>query len=230
VKNPLEHNINIIKERIATARDKYNYTHEVKLIAVTKTKPVELIAEAYELGLRDFGENKVQEALQKTASLNHTDINWHLIGHLQTNKAKQAVSFASLIHSVDSLRLAEEIQKHAANSGKVQNILVQVNTSNEDSKSGCEPNDAIELIKKVTDLPNVRINGLMTIGKLTDNKDEIRDCFKLLKSLFEEAKQLNHQHIDIKHLSMGMSDDFELAIEEGSNMVRVGSAIFGQRL
>lgn len=230
MKNTLEHNIKTIKSRIEAARDASSYNHEIELIAVTKTKPVELIKEAYNLGLRTFGENKVQEAFIKCEEFIAADLNWHLIGHLQTNKAKQAVSFASLIHSVDSYRLAQEIQNHSVSAGKIQNVLVQVNTSNEDSKSGCEPHETIELIKQISDMPNLKVNGLMTIGKLTDDKAEIRDCFKLLKSLFEEAKQINHQNLYIKHLSMGMSDDFEIAIEEGSNIVRVGSAIFGQRL
>lgn len=230
MKNTLEHNIKTIKSRIEAARDASPYNHEIELIAVTKTKPVELIKEAYDLGLRTFGENKVQEAIIKSEELTAPDINWHLIGHLQTNKVKQAVKFATLIHSIDSYHLAEEVQKRALSGNKIQNILIQVNTSNEDSKSGVEPENAIELIKQVSDLNNIRIKGLMTIGKLTDNKNEIRDCFKMLKNLFEEAKTIKHQHIELKHLSMGMSDDFELAIEEGTNMVRVGSAIFGQRL
>lgn len=230
----IKNNIEIVLQKISVAKQNANRIDDVKLIAVSKTKPSDLIIEAHKAGQIDFGENKVQEALQKAKNLQELQINWHLIGHLQTNKAKDAVKFAKIIHSVDSLRLAHEINKHAANINKTQEILLQINTSNEDTKSGAEPQEALELLKKVSDLPNVKTTGFMTIGKLTENyneksQNEIRDCFKILKNIFQEAKILKLPNVEIKNLSMGMSGDYEIAIAEGANMLRVGSSIFGGR-
>src|SRR5690606_12700461 len=159
-------------------------------------------------------------------ALDTLDIYWHLIGHLQTNKVKFIIDYVSLIHSVDSIKLADEIQKRASQSSKLIDILVQVNTSGEDSKFGVEPSQAGRICSDIRKLENIRLRGLMTIGKLTENEDEIRENFRLLKNLYDELLPVNNQ---FEFLSMGMTSDYEIAIEEGSNMIRVGSAIFGER-
>jgi PLP dependent protein len=239
----IKNNITDIKNKIAAAKQKAGRVDEITLIAVSKTKSVELIKQALDFGQIDFGENRVQEAFEKFEALqntNYANINWHLIGHLQTNKVKHAVKFAKLIHSVDSFYLAEALQQRlefeAKNNGKQsQDILVQINTSGEISKSGVAPENAIELIKEISQFKRLNIKGLMTIGKLTENYDEksqneIRDCFKICQEIFEFAKQnLYSENLEMKHLSMGMSNDFEIAIEHGATLIRVGSSIFGER-
>lgn len=197
---------------------------EIELIAVSKTFPPEEIEIVNYLGQKNFGENKVQELLTKYEQLPRSDINWHLIGHLQTNKVKYVTSFVNLIHSVDSLKLATEINKRA--SGKKVNILVQVNTSGEDTKSGIEPEEAEKLCDMITSLENISLKGLMTIAKLDGTDDEVRSNFYTLKNLYDK---LSVQHKSFCYLSMGMTSDYKIAIEEGSNMIRVGSAIFGSR-
>ena len=199
---------------------------QIKLVAVSKTFSRKDIADLYELVHRDFGENKVQELNEKEQALRDKDIYWHLIGHLQTNKVKYVIDYVSLIHSVDCIKLAEEIQKRAAQSSKLIDILVQVNTSGEESKYGINPVEAKELCNSITAFENIRIKGLMTIGKFTDDEKEIRNNFKLLRSLYEELEPL---HSDFEYLSMGMTSDYRIAIEEGSNLLRIGSAIFGER-
>jgi pyridoxal phosphate enzyme (YggS family) len=236
----IKNNIITIKQKIELAKQKAGRSDEITLIAVSKTKPVELIEQAYNCGQIDFGENRVQEAFEKAehfqnSNIKYSNIKWHLIGHLQSNKVKHAVKFASLIHSVDSFYLAEALQQRldfeAKNGGKTsQDILVQVNTSAEDSKSGVEPEKAIEFIKEISQFKRLNIKGLMTIGKLTENQNEIRDCFKKLNEIFLFAKyNLYSENMEMKHLSMGMSGDFEIAIEEGATLIRVGSSIFGNR-
>jgi pyridoxal phosphate enzyme (YggS family) len=202
-----------------------NY-EDIRLVAISKTFPAEEISEVHRLGHRDFGENKVQELKSKYDELKSENINWHLVGHLQTNKVKYIADFVSLIHSVDSFKLAEEIDKHAKKAGRRINILVQVNTSDELQKSGIEPADAKNLCKEISVLENVSLLGLMTIGMFTDVEDIIRENFRILKDLFDDLK-VNYP--GFKYLSMGMTSDYRIAIEEGSNMLRVGSAIFGKR-
>lgn len=216
----LKRNIKEACERSGRGQD------SVKLIAVSKTFPAADIKSLYDLGHRDFGENKVQELGEKNTALDTLDIYWHLIGHLQTNKVKYIIDYISLIHSVDSIKLADEIQKRASQSSKLIDILVQVNTSGEDSKFGVEPSQAGRLCTEIRKLENIRLRGLMTIGKLTENEDEIRQNFRLLKNLYDELLPVNNQ---FEFLSMGMTSDYEIAIEEGSSMIRVGSAIFGER-
>lgn len=199
---------------------------EIKLIAVSKTFPVSDISELYELGHRDFGENKVQELNDKEKQLKDKNIFWHLIGHLQTNKVKYVIDYVSLIHSVDSVKLAEEIQRRASGASKMIDILVQVNTSGEESKFGIEPSLTADLCSAIKSFENIRLKGLMTIGKFTDNENEIRDNFRLLRSMYDELKPVNK---DFEYLSMGMTSDYRIAVEEGTNMLRVGSAIFGER-
>lgn len=202
-----------------------------ELIAVSKTHPVEKIKEAYDAGQRIFGENKVQEMCAKQPLLPH-DIEWHLIGHLQTNKVKQVAPFVSLIHSVDSLKLLEEINKQAKKVNRVIPCLLQVFIANEETKFGFDPNELTELIEsdKIASLDGVKVLGLMGMATFTDNKDQVRGEFRNLKSLFDKIKTMNlSSNIEMKELSMGMSQDYEIAIEEGSTLVRIGTAIFGGR-
>lgn len=220
-------NLNLLKNDIfevckRAGRD----ANEVKLVAVSKTFPVEDILTVFNAGHVDFGENKPQEMREKHEALKDKNINWHLIGHLQTNKVKYVADYVHLIHSVDSEHLAEEIQKQAEKREKVIDILVQVNTSDEDQKSGIEPVKAEKLCRYISTLNNIRLCGLMTIGKFTDDTNEIRENFKLLRKIFDELKT---GFPDFKYLSMGMTSDYKIAIEEGANILRIGSAIFGKR-
>ncbi len=203
----------------------------VKLVAVSKTKPVSDIAEAYHAGQRAFGENMVQELVKKQEEL-PKDIEWHLIGHLQTNKVKYIAPFISLIESVDSLRLLQEIDKQAAKNNRTIDCLLQVYIADEDTKFGLEYDELIELLRSATFslLANVRITGIMGIASNTDNERMIRDEFYELKTLFDGIKQSFFRNNDsFRILSMGMSSDYKIAIEQGSNMVRLGSTIFGSR-
>ena len=199
----------------------------VSLVAVSKTKPEEAIMEAYRAGQRIFGENKVQELVRKREALPE-DIQWHMIGHLQRNKVKYISGFVSLIHGVDSLRLLREINKRAAQADRVQDCLIQVHIARETSKFGFDREEISEAMVAIggNELPNIRIRGLMGMATFTEDQDLVRREFQYLKSLFDEFKQ-GITHFDI--LSMGMSGDYLLAVEEGSNMVRLGSSIFGSR-
>ena len=208
---------------------------EIHLIAVSKTFPVEAVASALDFNQLDFGENKVQELTEKQKALEDRILNWHLIGHLQTNKVKYVVPIVYLIHSVDSYKLALKIHTEASKLNKTVKCLIQVNTSGEDQKSGCGVSETLKIVKEISALDNVNIRGLMTIAKMiTNGKDEaekniVRKNFRTLKNLFEEIKSMNIPNVDMKYLSMGMTQDCNIAIEEGSNMLRIGSAIFGER-
>lgn len=199
---------------------------EITLLAVTKTFPVETIQEAYDLGLRDFGENRVQEVIPKIAKLN-ADTRWHLIGQLQTNKINKVIGKFALIHSIDSLSLAEAFSSRLG--GGSQNVLLEVHTSGEESKAGVAPELTLETAEKISKLPGLKLRGLMTVGPLTDNLSKRRDSFKKLKGIFEAIKVTAVGGAGFSILSMGMSGDFEMAIEEGSTLVRVGTALFGPR-
>ncbi len=204
---------------------------ECRLIAVSKTQPVEKIIEAYEAGQRIFGENKVQELVAKQASL-PKDIEWHMIGHLQSNKVKQLVPFVSLIHSVDSFKLLEEVNKQAKKNNRIIPCLLQVYIANEETKFGFDEKEITELIQsnKIASLDSVKIIGLMGMATFTDNTEQVRQEFRGLKNLFEKIKQMKlSSNIEMKELSMGMSQDYQIAIEEGSTFVRIGTAIFGSR-
>jgi len=204
-------------------------TRNVTLVAVSKTKPIEDILELYDLGHRDFGENYVQELIEKEKQL-PKDIRWHFIGHLQTNKVKQVVEFVHLIHGVDSLKLLKEINKQSEKLNKVTQCLLQVHIAQEETKFGLDENEVKEIIDQITTKPfsNANITGLMGMASFTDNTDQARKEFKYLKSL---QTKYNNQTLDVKleTLSMGMTADYTIAIEEGSNMIRVGSLIFGTR-
>lgn len=232
----IRNNLLSIRQKIEdVCADSKRDTCNVKLIAVSKTFPSEAVSAAFESGQVEFGENKVQELVKKYEELKNKGIKWHLIGHLQTNKVKYIVPFVHLIHSVDSIKLAEKINSEAAKIGRVIGCLIQVNTSNEDQKSGCKPEETISIIKVVSGFKNVKIKGLMTIGKMIFNENdpdeaiEVRRNFSLLRDIFHEADSLKYNNVELKYLSMGMTSDFEIALEEGANMLRIGSAIFGQR-
>ncbi|AUD03972.1 YggS family pyridoxal phosphate-dependent enzyme [Spirosoma pollinicola] len=200
------------------------------LIAVTKTKPVELLLEAYEAGCRQFGENKVQEMADKQPQL-PTDVQWHLIGHLQTNKVKYIASFVAMIHSIDSLKLLQEVNKQAAKHNRVIDCLLQIYIADEETKFGLSADEAEALLQapELNELPNVRIVGLMGLATNTDDESKIRGEFRGLKLLYDKLSQIQRPMIRFHELSMGMSGDYRIAVEEGSTLVRVGSAIFGSR-
>ncbi len=221
-------NIAEVREKINIAAKKGNNSN-VTLIAVSKTKPVSDIEEAYTTGIRDYGENKVQELDEKYPVL-PKDIKWHLIGHLQTNKVKYIVDKVHLIHSVDSYKLAEQIEKEAVKHNTEVNILIQVNVANEDTKFGLQYDDTIDEIKKIAKLEHVHIKGLMTIAPFVENPEENRIHFRRLRELSDTIKSLHLKNVDMKELSMGMTNDYEVAIEEGATLVRVGTGIFGNRI
>ena len=218
---PIQENIALVEQRI---------NQRAKLIAVTKTKPVALLQEAYDAGCRDFGENRVQEMAEKQPQL-PVDVRWHQIGHLQTNKVKYIAPFVALIHSVDSLSLLAEINKQAAKHGRVIDCLLQIFIAEEETKFGLSPDESFTLLQNpdLNALTNICIVGLMGLATNTDNEAQVRQEFRGLKKLYDELAQQKRANVVFSELSMGMSGDYELAIDEGSTMVRVGSAIFGSR-
>ena len=201
---------------------------EVKLIAVSKTKPVSALEEAYAYGCRDFGENKVQELVDKYETM-PKDIRWHMIGHLQRNKVKYIVDKVFLIHSVDSLRLAQEIEKEAAKKNITVNILVEVNVAGEESKFGTTAGEAAVLVEQIAKLPHIRIRGLMTIAPYVADSEQNRRYFAKLKQIYVDIIHKNIDNVFMEELSMGMTGDYEVAITEGATYVRVGTGIFGER-
>lgn len=201
---------------------------EVTLIAVSKTKPKEMIEEAYGLGIRTFGENKVQELTEKQEAL-PKDIHWHMIGHLQTNKVKYILDKTELIHSVDSIKLAETIEKEAAKRNLISKILIEINVAEEESKFGIKMEEVLPFIEKISIFPHIRICGLMTIAPFVENPEENRVIFANLHKLSVDITQKNIDNVKVNILSMGMTNDYEVAIEEGATMIRVGTGIFGKR-
>ena len=201
---------------------------EVSLIAVSKTKPIPMLQEAYDAGCRDFGENKVQEIMDKIDRL-PSDIRWHMIGNLQTNKVKYIVGKVFLIHSVDSLHLAEAISKEAVKQNTTVNILIEVNVAKEDTKYGAMAEDTVSLVEKIALLPGISVKGLMTIAPYVENPQENRQYFVKLKQLAVDIKSKNIDNVHMDILSMGMTGDYMVAIEEGATYVRVGTGIFGER-
>ena len=201
---------------------------DVTLIAVSKTKPLPMLEEVYSLGIRDFGENKVQELVDKAEQL-PDDIRWHMIGHLQRNKVKYIVDKVYMIHSVDSLRLAEEISKEAVKRGIIVNILIEVNVAGEESKFGVTPEDTPGLVQEISHLPGILVRGLMTIAPFVENAEDNRIFFSALKKLYVDITNKNIDNVRMDYLSMGMTGDYEVAIEEGASCVRVGTGIFGER-
>lgn len=218
----VEHNIEEACRRAGRDRS------EVTLIAVSKTKPVETLQEAYDLGVRVFGENKVQEMEDKYESLPR-DIQWHLIGHLQRNKVKYIIDKAVLIHSVDSLRLTQTIEKEAEKHNLTAHILIEVNVAREESKFGIFPEDLENLVDEIAKLPHIQVDGLMTIAPFVPDPEENRPVFRELRKLSVDISAKKVDNVNMSVLSMGMTNDYQVAIEEGATMVRVGTGIFGAR-
>jgi hypothetical protein len=225
----IKENLNIVRKNIEAACAACGReTGEVKLIAVSKTKPLSMLEEAYTDGCRDFGENKVQELVDKYEAL-PKDIRWHMIGHLQRNKVKYIVDKVFLIHSVDSLRLAQEIEKEAAKKGVSVNILVEVNVAEEESKFGTTASETVSLVEEIAKLPHIRIKGLMTIAPYVEDSEENRRYFAKLKQIYVDIIHKNIDNVFMEELSMGMTGDYEVAITEGATYIRVGTGIFGER-
>ncbi|MBR1572631.1 MAG: YggS family pyridoxal phosphate-dependent enzyme [Lachnospiraceae bacterium] len=225
----LQDNLQEIEKRVQAACDRAGRSRdEVTLIAVSKTKPITDLTEIYNAGVRDFGENKVQELTDKIEKM-PKDIKWHMIGHLQRNKVKYIVDKVELIHSVDSFRLAEEINIQAKKKGIVVPILVEVNIAEEESKFGVSKEDAMELVKQIATLDGLTVKGLMSIAPYVVDSEENRPYFHKIKDLSVDISNENIDNVSMDILSMGMSGDFEVAIEEGATMVRVGTGIFGER-
>jgi len=218
----IRENISRIRERIPAG---------ITIVAVSKSRTIEQIAEVIQAGITDIGENRLQEALIKYNQLRAMGyelraIKWHMVGHLQRNKVRDAVKIFDLVHSVDSIHLAQEIDKQAARINKIQDVLIEVKTSPEATKLGLKPDEVIGVIKEITQLKNLNIKGLMTIAPVVGNPQETRPYFRMLRELKEKINRLPELNSKLSVLSMGMSDDFEVAVEEGSNMVRIGRAIF----
>lgn len=224
----LKENLENVQKNIADAAKRAGRGDEITLIAVSKTKPVEMIKEAYDYGIRDFGENKVQEITEKYPKL-PSDIKWHLIGHLQTNKVKYIIDKVAMIHSVDSEKLAREISRQAVKSGVTVDILVEVNVAEEESKFGVSVTEAPALIETISTLPGIRVRGLMTVAPFVEDPELNRPVFSALRQLLVDIDAKNIDNVCMDCLSMGMSQDYETAVEEGATFVRVGTGIFGAR-
>jgi len=225
-KNVKEIRDRINKAALAMKRD----PSEIKLVAVTKTRSIETIEEALRNDLEFIGENKVQEASEKIPYLKEQFKEFHFIGHLQSNKINKLMKLKpDLIHSIEKYSTAEKLNNYLIHQSITQKVLIEVNTSNEESKFGIAPNETISFIREVRQLENIRIKGLMTIGIFTSDEKLIRDCFMKLRKLFNEIKAAEIPNVEMEFLSMGMTNDFEIAIEEGANIIRLGTAIFGAR-
>ncbi len=223
-------NISLIRQRIEAASARSGRDpRSVRLMAVSKTVALERIREALEAGITLLGENYVQEAREKIPAIGHA-AEWHMIGHLQTNKVKYVVNLFDWIHSVDRLELARELDKRAGQNKRRLNVLIEVNVSGEESKNGMEPDAALELVRQVSFLPNISVRGLMTMPPYSDNPENSRPYFQALRKLRDEISAAAIPNIRMDELSMGMTDDFEVAIDEGTTIIRVGRAIFGTRL
>lgn len=226
----IKENVAEVEARIQAACERAGRRREeITLIAVSKTKPVRDIYEVMETGIKDFGENKVQEMCDKMEMIQQP-LNWHMIGHLQRNKVKYIVDKATLIHSVDSLRLAQQISQEAQKKLVESNILIEVNVAEEESKFGLSTAEVIQMVEEISKLPSVHIKGLMTVAPFTDNPEENRPYFRNLKQLAVDIAEKNIDNVTMSVLSMGMTGDYEVAIEEGATMVRVGTGIFGARI
>ncbi len=222
-------NIKHVQDNIKKACEKSGRNEKtVRLIAVSKTKPVEMLMEAYQCGCRDFGENKVQELVDKYEKM-PKDIRWHMIGHLQRNKVKYIIDKVYLIHSVDSLRLAEEISREAVKKGIKVSILVEVNVAMETSKYGTTVDEAVLLVQEIAKLPNIIVKGLMTVAPYVENSEDNRNVFAKLYQIYVDIIHKNIDNVFMEELSMGMTGDYEVAITEGATYIRVGTGIFGER-
>ena len=228
INNQINDNLTVVREKIKKACDKVSRSYdEVTLLAVSKTKPIEYIKSAVMCRQNSFGENKVQEIIDKYEIM--PELDWHMIGHLQTNKVKYIVDKVSLIHSVESLKLANVINKEAIKKDVVVNVLVEVNVAKEESKFGIDIDECEEFIREISKLSNIRVKGLMTIAPFVENPEENRGYFRKLKEVFVDINNKKIDNVNMNVLSMGMTNDYEVAIEEGSTLVRVGTGIFGLR-
>ena len=225
----IEESLHLVQQRMADAMRRAGRVDSALLVAVTKNHPVSAVEEVARLGVTHVGENRVQEAKEKQLTYNGPQLVWHLIGHLQVNKVRQAVPMFDLIHSVDSRKLLEEIEKVAVKHDKVQDVLLQVNVAREESKSGLSVEEFPEVRDFASTLPHVRVRGLMCMAPFYDNPEDARPIFKVANALYEDMKRF-YTNGQIKYLSMGMTHDFEVALEEGANIVRVGTAIFCERV
>lgn len=224
----IKENLDLINEKIKAAAEKSGRKREdVLLLAVSKTVDVPRIKEAVNLGLVDLGENKPQEINWKYYEIKN--VKWHQIGHLQTNKVKYIIDKVCLIHSVDSLKLAEEISKRAKAKNITMDILVEINIAGEEAKSGVPLDEAEALAVEISKLDNVIVKGLMTVAPFVENPEDNREYFKQIRNLFVDIRDKNYNNIDMKYLSMGMTNDYEIAVEEGANIVRIGTGLFGAR-
>ncbi|MEW6618663.1 MAG: YggS family pyridoxal phosphate-dependent enzyme [bacterium] len=219
----IKENLEIIKNRI---KQVVKDPSEIELVAVTKSAGVNQIIEAINSGITNIGENRIQEAKGKFDQLKKMEIKWHMIGHLQRNKVKEAIKIFDMIQSVDRLELAKEIEEQAGQINKIMDVLIEVNVSNEETKFGVSPVATLELIQEIAKLNNIRIKGLMTIAPLVLNPEDTRPYFRALVNLRDEIVHQQIENVEMKYLSMGMSNDFEVALEEGANMIRIGRAIF----
>jgi hypothetical protein len=225
----IQENINEVRDNIYNICKKMNRNPEdIKIIAVTKTVDIDRISTAIDFGIDAIGENRVQEIRKKYNKIDKK-VEWHMIGHLQTNKVKYIIDKVSLIHSLDSLRLAKEIDKRAKNIDKTMNVLVQINIGNEDSKYGIDLDDVHNFIEKLESFKNLKVQGLMAIAPYVKNPEAIRPHFKKMKKIFDDLKGKDIENLEMKYLSMGMTNDYLVAIEEGANIVRIGTGIFGKR-
>lgn len=228
--NHIQKNLQNIKQKIHKTCLKVNRNpSEILLVGVTKNVSIEKINMAIDLNINNLGENKAQELIQKQKYIINQNVNWHFIGTLQTNKVKNVIDKVNIIHSVDSFKLASEIDKRAKIINRTINILLQINIANEVSKHGIDPKYAIEFCENLEDLSNIKLLGLMTVAPFVENPQKNREYFKQMKKIFIDIASKNKDNINMKYLSMGMSNDYEVAIEEGSNIVRIGTALFGER-
>ena len=225
----IKENLEEVREKIRQACQRSGRREEdVTLISVSKTKPVDMLREAYEAGSRDFGENRVQEIMEKYGQMPE-DVRWHMIGHLQKNKVRQVIDKAVLIHSVDTVELAEQIEKDAAKRDLTVDILLEVNVAEEESKFGFRTEEVEAAVMKIKEFPHVHIKGLMTIAPFVSNSEDNREVFKKLYQLYVDIRSKNIDNVNMSVLSMGMTGDYEVAVEEGATMIRVGTGIFGAR-
>lgn len=228
--NQIKKNLETIQNEILkTARKIKRDPESIILIGVSKKQSIETILNGIDAGIKTFGENYINEAVEKINIINNDTISWHFIGHLQSNKAKFAVKYFDLIHSVDTAKLAKEINKQAEKINKIQDILIQINISEEESKSGINAGSAFLLAEEISSLENIRVKGIMGMPPFSDDPENARTYFKKLKNIKDNIDKQNIPSVTMEHLSMGMSQDFNVAIEEGSTMVRVGTKLFGPR-
>ncbi len=227
----IKYNIADILKNVEASANKVGKTlDDITVIAVTKTVDYKRANEAIEAGLNNLGENRVQEFMNKYEQMDNSNINWHIIGHLQTNKVKYIINKVKLIHSLESLSLAEEINKRSKQNGVVTEVLIELNIGEEESKFGIKNNELIDFIKSVENLEYIKIVGLMTVAPYAENREDVRWVFKEMKNLYDVVSNMSFKNVQMKYLSMGMTNDYDVAIEEGSNVIRIGTAIFGSRV